>query len=135
MAAGEKIRSVTVDRLSYLVISLGLLVALLPIAYLGLPGGEFHELTMPVLIMQSTGLVIGIGVICIGYFSKRSGKVLPALATGSFVVGLVVAGFVAAIIEMSGNFLIPIWLSILLVLIIGIIAVLSSVFIVRNMPE
>jgi hypothetical protein len=36
---------------------------------------------------------------------------------------------------MSGNFLIPIWLSILLVLIIGIIAVLSSVFIVRNMSE
>ena len=82
MAAGEKIHSVTVDRLSYLVISLGLLVALLPIAYLGLPGGEFHELTMPVLIMQSTGLVFGIGVICIGYYSKRSGKFCLPLPPG-----------------------------------------------------
>ena len=135
MAAGEKIHSATVDRLSYLVISLGLLVALLPIAYLGSPGGELHELTMPALIMQSAGLVIGIGVICIGYCSKMSGKVLPALVTGSFVIGLAVVGFVAAIIEMSGNFLIPIWFSILLVLIIGIVAVLSSVFIVRNMSE
>ena len=135
MAAGEKIHSATVDRLSYLVISLGLLVALLPIAYLGLPGGESHELTVPALIMQSTGLVIGIGVICIGHYSKKSGKVLPALVTGSFVIGSAVVGFVAAIIEMSGSFLIPIWLSILLVLIIGIIAVLLSVFIVRNMSE
>ena len=133
MAVGERVHSVTVDQLSYLVISLGLFVALLPIAYLGLPGGEFHELTMPVLIMQSTSLVIGIGVICIGYYSKKSGKVLPALATGSFVIGLVVVGFIAAIVEMSGNFLIPVWLSVLMILITGIVAVLSSVSIVRNM--
>ena len=135
MAAGEKTQPVTVDQLSYLVVSLGLLVAFLPIAYLGLPGGEFHELTMPVLIMQSTGLVIGISVVCIGYYSKKSGNVLPVLATGSFVIGLVVVGFVAAIIEMSGDFLIPIWLSILLVLVTGTVAVLSSAFIVRNTSE
>ena len=125
MATNGGTRSVTVDQISVSVAVLGLLVALFPIVYLGLPR-EIHELTFPVLFMQFTGVIVGLAVIWAGYYSKKSGDILPALGSGLFIIGLVLVGVIGALVETLGGPLVPIWVWGVSALAVGGIAVVLA---------
>lgn len=93
-------------RLPLLVSALGVLVAVLPVASLPSSSGA---LAFVMVLAKGIGVTTGLGVVCVGLYSYRTGDPRPATAAGSVVVGLVVVGVVGGLVEsVSGRF-VPIW--------------------------
>lgn len=98
-------KGVIPDRLPLLVSALGVLVAVLPVAYLPSSSGA---LVFVVLVAKGIGVTTGLGVICVGLYSYRTGDPRPAAATGLMVVGLIGVGVIGGLVERVGP-LVPIW--------------------------
>lgn len=91
----------------------GVLVAVLPIVYLGPGGIGVGPTRFAVLVMQVVMGVVGLGVVGAGVSSYRTGDPRLAVAAVTILVGLAVVGGVGAYVEMTGGPLVPIpvWVS------------------------
>lgn len=94
------------DRLPLLVSALGVLVAVLPVAYLPSSSGA---LAFVMLVAKGISVTTGLGVVCVGLYSYRTGDPRPAAVAGSMVVGLIVVGVVGGLVESVSGHFIPIW--------------------------
>ncbi|WP_336345082.1 hypothetical protein [Halalkalicoccus ordinarius] len=99
-------KGVLPDRLPFLVSALGVLVAVLPVAYLPSSSGA---LAFVMLVAKGIAVTTGLGVVVVGLYSYRTGDSRPAAVAGSVVGGLVVVGVVGGLVESASGRFVPIW--------------------------
>ena len=105
------------DRRAIPVVLLGVLVAVVPVLLVPFPG-DGGPITFVVRIMQGIAVIIGIGVVGVGYHSYRTGDLRLSLAVGSSILGLTLVGVIGGLVETSGGPLIPRWVWLLAAIVV-----------------
>lgn len=98
--------SIPPTSLGLFIVVLGVLIVVLPLVFFPTSSGPVG---FAVLMIKGIAIVIGLGVSVAGFYSYRTEKPRPAVATGLIVIGLVIVGLIGGWIETTGGPLIPIW--------------------------
>lgn len=96
------------ERSGVLAAALGVVVAVLPVVYLGPGGVGGGPVGFAVLAMEVVAGAAGLGVVGAGVYSYRTGNSRPAVTAVALVSGLVVVGGIGAYVETTGGPLVPI---------------------------